>query len=127
MFKGLGSSSSSNNPRKLQSQLEGLVFSRELLSNPDVTFNIAPYPNGSILGYDGEIACMSFDAVQSLLAIATKSGRITVYADFARLPRLSFTIKPGHAINHLLLKSGTSILLAIGEPNLTSHTDAYSR
>ena len=109
MFKSLSSSS-----RKLQTQLEALVFSRELLTQAEVTFSAVPYPNGDIIGYDGEIACLSFDAVQSLLAVATKSGRITLYGDFDRLPRLSWSLKPGLAVNHLLLKSGTSYLLAVG-------------
>jgi hypothetical protein len=110
MFKSL-----SSNSRKLQSQLESLVFSRELLSQAEVTFSAVPYPNGDIVGYDGEVACLSFDAVQSLLAVATKSGRITLYGDFDRLPRLSWSLKPALAVNHLLLKSGTSYLLAVGE------------
>lgn len=111
MFKSLSSSS-----RKLHSQLEGLYFSRELLSQPNVTFNATPYPNGGdIIGYDGEISCVSFDAVQSLLAIATKSGRITLYGDFERLHRLTWSLKPALAVNHILLKSGTSYLLAVGE------------
>lgn len=110
MFKSLGSSS-----RKLQSQLESLAFSRELLTQPDVTFNATPYPNGDTIGYDGEIACLSFDSIQSLLAVATKSGRITLYGDFDRLPRLTWNLRPALAITHLLLKSGTSFLLAVGK------------
>lgn len=113
MFKSL---SSSNNSRKLHAQLESLTFSRELTSQADVTFNTTPYPNGGdIIGYDGEIACISYDAVQSLLAVSTKSGRITLYADFGRLPRLTWALKPAIAIHHLLLKAGTSYLLAVGE------------
>lgn len=113
MFKSL---SSSNNSRKLHSQLESLTFSRELTSQADVTFNTTPYPNGGdIIGYDGEIACISYDAIQSLLAVSTKSGRITLYADFGRLPRLTWALKPAIAIHHLLLKAGTSYLLAVGE------------
>lgn len=119
MFKNLSSTS-----RKLQAHFDSLVFSRELVQNADVTFNLAPFPNGSLIGYDGEITCMSYDPIQSLLAVATKSGRITVYGDFTRLPRLSFTIKPAHAINHLLLKVGTSYLLAVGEYHTTSEVGA---
>lgn len=112
MFKSLGTGSSN---RKLASQLESLVFSRELTSTADVTFNTTPYPNGGdIIGYDGEIACMTYDPIQSLLAIATKSGRITLYADFGRISRLTWTIKPPLAINHLVFKPGTSYLLAFG-------------
>lgn len=120
MFKSLSSSS-----RKLHSQLESLVFSRELLAQPDVTFNVTPYPNGDLIGYDGEIACLSFDSVQSLLAVATKSGRITLYGDFERLPRLSWNLKPALAVNHLLFKSGTSYLLVVGERSVL-HLGHYS-
>ncbi|KAK9900591.1 hypothetical protein P389DRAFT_192855 [Cystobasidium minutum MCA 4210] len=111
MFKSLSSSTST---RKLQAQLESLTFSRDLTSYADVTFNTTPYPNGAdVIGYDGEISCMAYDAVQSLLAVSTKSGRITLYADFGRLPRLSWNLKPAIAIHHLLLKVGTSYLIAV--------------
>lgn len=97
---------------KLASQLEALQFGRELVQDPERNFKLVHLDQ---LGFDAEIAAISFDPLQSLFAVATQSGRITLYGRPDGLPRCSWTIRPAQAIKHLVLKSGSPFLIVIGE------------
>ena len=129
-LKSHGVSSSSN--RRQQQLFDSLAFSSELTSNPD-TFRLSTLNDGNahvraaapafgssglgtapLVGYDGELSCVAFDPLQSLLAVGTKSGQVTVYGEPRRIPKCSWQLRPSQAVKHLVLKSGTSCVVVIG-------------
>lgn len=101
--------------RRLQQSFDSLLFSQELVQDSSA-FRLSTINDGNpsaLLGYDGELACTAYDPVQSLLAVGTKSGRITVYGN-EKVPKCTWSIRPSQAIKHLVLKAGTSCVIAIG-------------
>ena len=115
LFKSHGSS------RRIQQTFESLLFSQELVQD-STAFRLSTLNDGntsSLLGFDGELACIAFDPVQSLLAVGTKSGRITIYGN-EKVPKCTWAIRPSQAIKHLVLKAGTSCVLVIGQTHTCS-------
>lgn len=102
--------------RRLQQTFDSLFFSQELVRDSSA-FRLSAINDGNtraLLGYDGELACIAFDPVQSLLAVGTVSGCIIVYGN-EKVPKCTWTIRPSQAIKHLVLKAGTSCVLVIGK------------
>ena len=95
----------------MSAYFDSLIFGRELVQQADTTFRLSGLEQ---LGYNGELACIAFDPLQSLFAAATRSGRVAVYAKHG-VPKCAFSIKPSHAIQHLLFKSGSPFIIVIGE------------
>lgn len=102
---------SASGKQKAAAQFETLVFGQELTSRPGEVFNPSQVDS---FGYDGELACVAFDPLQSLLAVATKSGRCCIYGKHG-VPRLSWCLRPAQAIKNVLLKAGSSVIILIGE------------
>lgn len=133
-LKSHGVSSSSS--RRQQQLFDSLAFSSELTSNPD-TFRLSTLNDGNahvraaapafgssglgtapLVGYDGELSCVAFDPLQSLLAVGTRSGQVSVYGEPQRIPKCSWQLRPSQAVKHLVLKAGTSCVVVIGKSRL---------
>jgi hypothetical protein len=89
---------------------DSLIFGRELVERPEASFKLSVLES---LGFDAEVSCVAWDPLQSLLAVATQSGRIAIYAKQG-IPKCTWSIRPSQAVKHLVLKAGSPFVIVVG-------------
>lgn len=109
---------------KVPTELENADWSRELASGSSSSNIISSGDNNSSIfsegllsaanvALQGEICAFAVEPVLGYFAVGTSNGSIHLFGKSS--VHISWTLRPANKVRHLLFKSGSPLLIAIGE------------
>jgi syntaxin-binding protein 5 len=97
---------------KLPVELEHANWSRGLGAAGNSAFSEGLL-SASNIALHGEVCAIAVEPVLGYLAVGTENGTIHLFGTPA--VQITWTLRPANKVRHLLFKSGSPLLIAIGE------------